>query len=298
MVTAPSAKVMLKRLRAAAAVSLPATTAVRFVADQLGVTPELAIKHLPRSGLTVTTLPDGTRARFWSRGDDWIANQVFWRGWDAYERETVRLFWRLAREETVMFDVGAHIGYFTVLGALANPCVTVVALEPLPSVFERLEKNIRLNDLKNVIALQQAAGSVDSRARFYHTSGVAPSSSSLSFEFMRTVDELGTLEVDVVRVDAIARALALEAVDLVKLDTETTEPDVLAGMGRLLSERRPDIICEVLTRVDVGTLRSILKPLGYVFYHITDRGPERREEITPHGRWLNYLFTARGSPSA
>ncbi len=106
---ARSAKALLKSMRAVPAISRPATTTVRFVADRLGVTPEFAIKHLPRSGLTVTTLPDGRRAKFWSRGDDWVANQVFWRGWDGYEGEVAPLFWRLAQNANVMLDVAMHL---------------------------------------------------------------------------------------------------------------------------------------------------------------------------------------------
>jgi FkbM family methyltransferase len=288
-----SAKSTLKALRAVPALSRPATTSVRFVAARLGVTPEFAIKHLPRSGLTTARLPNGRRARFWSRGDDWVANQVFWRGWDGYEGEVARLFWRLALNANVIIDVGAHVGYFTLLAGLANPCATVVALEPLPAVFERLRRNIRLNRLENVVALPQAAGVVDGRADFYHVPGIIPSSSSLSSDFMRSAAGVERLDVDVVRLDRVARTHGLDRVDLVKLDTETTEPDVLAGMGSLLSEYRPNIVCEVLTRADVSALTLTLKPLGYAFYHLTDRGPKRRQAITPHGRWLNYLFTAR-----
>jgi FkbM family methyltransferase len=226
------------------ALSRPATTTVRFVADRLGVTPEFAIKHLPRSGLTVTTLPDGRRARFWSRGDDWIANQVFWRGWDGHEGEVARLFWRLARDANVIVDVGAHVGYYTVLAALANPQATVIALEPLPAVFERLQRNVRLNRLDNVVALPVAAGAVDGRADFYHVPGI-PSSSSLSLDFMASAPGVQATDVNVVRIENVA---TLDCVDLIKLDTETTEPDVLAGMGSLLTDDRPDIICEVLTR--------------------------------------------------
>ena len=205
----------------------------------------------------------------------------------------VPLFWRLARNASVIVDIGAHIGYYAVLAGLANPRATVLAFEPMPSVFARLQKNIRLNELGNVVALRQAAGAVDGSAQLYHTQGVAPSSSSLSLEFMRAHTEAGTLDVRVVRLDTVARTWGLDRLDLVKLDTETTEPDVLAGMGPLLSEHRPDIICEVLTRADVGALTSILKPLDYAFYHLTGRGPERTETITPHGHWLNYLFTVR-----
>ncbi len=160
-------------------------------------------------------------------------------------------------------------------------------------MFERLQRNVQLNGLENIVALQVAAGAADGRVELYHTAGI-PSSSSLPREFMRVHAALKAVDVEMVRVDTMARTHGLGRVDFVKLDTETTEPDVLAGMGSLLGDSRPDIICEVLGRADVGALSSILEPLDYASYHLTDRGPERCAMITPHEQWLNYLFTARG----
>jgi hypothetical protein len=57
---------------------------------------EVAIKHLPRTGPVRSRLPNGEVLRLWSRGDDWISNQVFWRGWSGYEPETTPLFFELA----------------------------------------------------------------------------------------------------------------------------------------------------------------------------------------------------------
>ncbi len=84
----------------------------------------------------------------------------------------------------------------------------------------------------------------------------------------------------------------MHTVDLVKLDTETTEPEVIAGMVNVLRQWKPDIICEVLRDADSQALASMLEPLGYSFYHLTDSGPERRDQLVWHPRWLNYLFTA------
>jgi FkbM family methyltransferase len=281
----------IKRLRAAPAINVPITHTVRSAARALGVTPEFAIKHLPRAGVTTMTLPGGRRARLWSRGDDWVSNQVFWRGWDGYDPEVAPLFWRLATQANVVLDVGAHIGYYSVLAALANPGATVLAFEPLPAVFDRLQRNLLLNQLGNVVALRQAAGATDGRAEFFHVPGIIPSSSSLSEDFMRGAVGLEAVAVEVVRIETVARRQGLEGVDLVKLDTETTEPDVLAGFGPLLGASRPDIICEVLTRADVDALTAILAPLDYKFYLLTVAGPEPREKIAPDPHWLNYFFT-------
>lgn len=284
-------KAALKSLRAIPAVNTPVALAVRGAARRTGVSPELAIRHLPRSGVTRMTLPGGQRARLWSRGDDWVSNQVFWRGWDGYEPEMARVFWRLASGARVTLDVGAHVGYYSVLAAFAAPHSTVFAFEPLPAVFERLRRNIALNRLANVIAVPQAAGARDEEAEFFHVPGVIPSSSSLSAEFMRGTEGVTAVPVSVTRLDSFLAGRGIDRVDLIKIDTETTEPDVLSGLGELLAACRPDVVCEVLTRADVPALTSILEPVGYRCYLLTDGGPERRESIVPDGRWLNYLFT-------
>jgi FkbM family methyltransferase len=289
--SAPSLKAVLKRLRAMPAINAPVAHAVRGTARMLGVTPEFAIRHLPRSGVTRMTLPGGREARLWSRGDDWVSNQVFWRGWDGYDPEVAPLFWRLATRARVTLDIGAFVGYYSVLAGLANPEATVLAFEPLPGVFERLERNIRLNRLHNVVALQRAAGAIDGHAEFFHVPGIIPSSSSLSEAFMGGTAGLTAVPVSVARIETVLRERGVTGVDLVKLDTETTEPDVLAGFGRMLAASRPDIICEVLTRADVEALTAILQPLHYRFYLLTGDGPQPRERIAPDGRWLNYFFT-------
>jgi len=293
--TAHSLKAGLKNLRAMPLINAPVTWTIRWSAGLAGVTPEFAIEHLPHSGVTRMRLPNGRRARMWSRGDDWVSNQVFWRGWDGYDTEVASLFWHLSSNAEVTLDIGAHVGFYAILAATANPHARVVAMEPLPVVFERLQRNIRLNHLRNVTLCREAAGAVDGTAEFFYLPGMIPSSSSLSETFMRDAPEVTSSEVKVVRIDTLAEAHGLTTIDLVKIDTETTEPDVLVGMGDLLDRNRPHIICEVLTRVDVDALESTLKPLGYEFYLLTDGGPQRRETIRPDPRWLNYIFTARAS---
>jgi FkbM family methyltransferase len=283
----------LKRVRALPAINAPLTYGVRGTLRLLDAHSEFAVKHLPHVGVTWMDLPNGRRARLWSQGDDWVSNQVFWRGWDGYETEVARMFWTLAAGADVTLDVGAHVGYYTLLAATANPRSTVYAFEPLPAIFERLVRNVRLNDLQNVVAVNEAAGPFDGEADFFYLPSIIPCSSSLSETFMRKAGETQTLRVGVTRIDTLARDHHLRTVDLVKLDTETTEPEVLAGMTNVLREWKPDIICEVLRDADTQALAAILQPLGYSFYHLTDRGAQRREDLVWHPRWLNYLFSAR-----
>jgi FkbM family methyltransferase len=282
---------LLKRLRGVPAFNVPLTHTVRAAMRAVNWDNELAIKHLPHVGVTKMVLPEGGCARLWSRGDDWVSNQVFWRGWDRYEGEVTPLFWRLARRASVTLDIGAHVGLYTVLAATANPSATVYAFEPLPAVVERLRRNIRLNRLNNAIVLAEAVGSFDGEAEFFHIPGIIPCSSSLSRTFMDGTPGVESIFVKVARLDTFAARHGLTKIDLIKLDIETTEPDALVGMGRLLSESRPDIICEVLPSGRGEALTEILQPLGYCFYLLTDVGPVRRDIVIADKHWPNYLFT-------
>ena len=282
----------LRWLRGSQPFNRVATDALH-AAGRLFGTPEMAIRHLHRMGSVRSRLPNGRVLQLWSQGDDWVSNQVFWRGWAGYEPETTSVFFRLALESTATIDVGAYVGYFSLLAAHANPAARVLALEPLPTVFSRLVRNVRLNRL-SVECLMAAAGDREGSASFYHQAHDLPTSSSLSREFMADATGVVASTVRVVRIDDLVRERRIGRVDLVKIDTESTEPAVLAGMAETLSRDRPSIVCEVLRgRGAEDRLAPLLAPFGYRYFLLTPDGPQARERIEGHPRWLNYLFVAR-----
>jgi len=253
--------------------------------------PDFVIKHLHRVGNVRLTLPNARTLRLWSRGDDWVSNQVYWRGWDGYEPETVPLFYRLATRAEVTFDVGSYVGFFTLLAAHGNPRGRVYAFEPLSAVYERLRRNVALNRLDRVRCINAAVGEIDGTAEFFHVPVELPTSSSLSYEFMRRADDLTVSSVPVITLDRFVKENNIDRVDLVKIDTESTEPQVLRGMNRTLQRDKPFVVCEVLGRGCERELEEALRPIGYRYYHLTPGGPVLRERIEGHPEWLNYLFT-------
>jgi FkbM family methyltransferase len=287
-----SLKAALKVVRSSQPFNFLATTTVRSVMRLLGLHSERVVKHLHRLGGVRSRLPNGRTLRLWSRADDWVSNQVFWRGWEGYEPETVPLFFRLATRARLTLDVGAYVGFYSLLAGHANPQGKVVAFEPLPPVFGRLKANVALNALENVECVPAAVGDAEGNAEFFHCPGGIPCSSSLSLEFMRSAPSLTSTHVPVRRLDRFLAEKGLGPVDLMKIDTESTEPQVLRGLGALLARERPLIFCEVLLgRGSEQALADILGPLGYHFYLLTPSGPEPRNRVEGHPDWLNYLFT-------
>jgi FkbM family methyltransferase len=286
----------LKKVRAWQPFSWVATSMVRAGMRAVGVQSELVIKHLHRVGGVSSRLPNGCKLRLWSRGDDWICNEVYWRGWQGFEPESSPLFFRLATAARVTLDVGAHVGFYSILAAHANPAGRVYAFEPLPSVYERLKKNVALNGLENVECIHSAASDTSGEAPFFHVASAEyPSSSSLSYAFMSQAGYVTcSTMVPVVRLDDFAQSRELGPVDLVKVDTESTEPDVLRGMEQVLRRDKPDILCEVLVGVGTeGPLEALLRPLGYRYYMLTSAGPQEQHEIRAHSSWRNYMFSTR-----
>ena len=275
-------------------VNRPLTGVVRAALPQPArAWPPLA-RFLPRAGLVEATLPSGAPFRLWSQGDDDIASAVFWAGWAGHEPETAGEFLRMAASARVVLDVGAHIGYFSVLAALANPRARIFAFEPLARVRERLLRNVALNDLDNVSCLPVALGSRAGVADFFHVGAGIPSSSSLSGEFMRSIvdeDRLTSSEVEVTTADAVVSEYHLGGrVDLVKIDTETTEDDVFRGMLGTLENDRPAVLCEVLGAQTGQAIEDILAPFGYRYFMLTGTGPVPTDHIRPHPRWRNFAF--------
>ena len=128
-----------------------------------------------------------------------------------------------------------------------------------------------------------------------------PTSSSLSAEFMSPHGALRGMGVRLVSLDVFIRNSGIEHVDLLKIDTESTEPQVLRGMLETLRRDRPAIICEVLRgRGAEDRLEDILGGLGYHYYLLTPTGPMRVPRVRGHGEWLNYLFTCSdfGAPAS
>ena len=149
-----------------------------------------------------------------------------------------------------------------------------------------------LNRLRNVTCIPAAIAATEGTARLYHVLSPVPCSSSLSLDFMRDAQALTSSVVPVFTLDRLLRDAGVSHVDLVKIDTESTEPQVLEGMRGVLERDHPFIVCEVLEgRGSERAVEQILGDLGYRFYLLTPDGPSIRGSVTGHRDWLNYLFT-------
>jgi len=274
-----------------------ATTTLRGLFAVTGRQSEFLIKHLPRTGVTAVKLPNGRILKLDSDREHWIPNQLFWRGWEGYEPEMTGLFYELAQSARTVVDVGAHAGFYSLMAGLANPQAKIFAFEPMKQVFDAMEQNVKLNGLENIECFNVAVGATSGIQEFYFPDQDQPISSSLLGDVLFATFPPGSIKhvpVSVVTLDEFVAEKRVVDVDLIKLDTERTEHDVLAGAVNLLQRDRPDIICEVWPDAGNGKdIEAILRPLGYRFFHLRSDCAVESEHIRGSEQFLNYLFTTR-----
>ena len=181
-----------------------------------------------------------------------------------HEPRLTRLFCAILKPGMVVIDVGANIGYFTLLAARrVSPKGKVVALEPFPESYELLEKNVRVNECSNVIAVKLAAGARSGSHTLY-----VHERRNWNTLAKREGPIVGELSVQVESLDAL---LAREdRVDVIRMDVEGAEYDVLLGARKTLLRHAPLLVMEVhpslLGEVRYRGLRDLLLEAGYEWW--------------------------------
>jgi FkbM family methyltransferase len=156
------------------------------------------------------------------------------------EPDTQRLLESWLRPGAVFYDLGANVGFFSLVGAaLVGPEGHVYAVEPAPVTARALRSNVARNDLANVTVIEAAAGREDGSARLDLADGEVSQSARLLGE-----NQCGGLQVRVVSIDTLIREGASPP-DVIKIDVEGAEEDAILGMRTTLASHRPSVICEI-----------------------------------------------------
>jgi FkbM family methyltransferase len=170
-------------------------------------------------------------------------------------------------------DVGANIGYYSLLASrLVGGRGNVVAIEASPRTFSDLQRNLTLNGITNVRAINSAASAHSGKLRIFR-----------GHEFntgMTTIFEQSGFELEGEVVAAplsdLIKPNEFKTARIVKIDVEGAESLVVTGMQSMLSAGRDDL--EYLIEINPAALAGhgtspnrILKPFldaGFYAYEI------------------------------
>jgi FkbM family methyltransferase len=171
-----------------------------------------------------------------------------------YEIETQQAVMKHLRPGFVCYDLGASIGYLSLLMASAK-AAHVYCFEPAPHAAREIHKHMDVNGFKNYSVIPDPVSNTKRLVRFALTE-VTYGSGIVDTDTRWPVIELTSVTLD-------EFAASHEFPDFIKIDVEGEEDRVLEGARTILEKRRTLICCEVHTNEDAEQVSSLLGEYGY-----------------------------------
>lgn len=224
-------------------------------------------------------------------GADSIASRAFFA--DAYvnDAEAAISLTALFLNANCFYDIGANTGLYTLMAMRHSELKEIHAFEPVPAVFSHLERNINGNPGPKTVGHQVAVGRSSGKTSFRIPQGILlPVGSSDHGSQKQFLDaESVELTVDLLSIDDFIHK-GYTPPDVIKIDTETTEPDVIAGASETIKKHRPSIVSEILTKEVAESLENFFKPLDYVFFHLKKGVLDSTPHLIPDPLCVNYAL--------
>ncbi len=187
------------------------------------------------------------------------SEKYYWTG--GHEPDLQMVLSDILEPGSIFWDIGAHIGFFTLQAARAvGASGTVIAFEPMPDNRRRLNWNLRANDLAATVLAEAVSGG----------SGTLPIYSVGGSSLMWTLDQAaGDQHGGIVPVTTLDQQLLERRAtpDLVKIDAERQEVNVLQGAKALVALRHTQFLIEFTNDALLAEGRRLLEgyelvPLG------------------------------------
>lgn len=213
-----------------------------------------------------------------------------------YERQETALIKRLLKPDDIFVDVGAHIGYYTVVAAEILTRGEAIAYEPEVNNFELLEKNTE--DYNNIKTLPVAIGSESGVRKLY----VSEKNTGDHRLYATPNDERYANGIQIISLDDSLLPI-INRINFLKIDTQGFEIEVLMG-GKGIIKNSPNInilieYSPALLRLaghSPGELIGMLIDMGFHIYQKVNGKWEYANTVTYHhkkGQWHTNLFCSR-----
>jgi FkbM family methyltransferase len=200
-------------------------------------------------------------------------SKSFWNG--TYEKDACRFIQRVVPVNGVCYDIGANIGYHTLIMArsVGNDGL-VYAFECIPNVCDVLRRNANINGIGNVVIVKKVVSRGSGTLTLTRNIGIDQASLvDLSQEKLSTKIKnnplLKTITCPAIKIDDFVTE-GNRPPSFVKIDVEGAEVDVLAGAANTLKTHQPMVLCETHGRNRAHEVYKTLAGLGYELFCVTE----------------------------
>lgn len=210
------------------------------------------------------------------RGKRWIAGSSDMGCWlGTAELSKVRRFRGVLKPGMTCFDIGANVGYYTLLSSvLVGQAGEVIAFEPLPLNVASLRRHMTINRCRNVQIHDIAVTDIDGTASF--AEGPSRSRGHL--------DASGSVQVRCSRLDSLMAEGSISKPHVLKVDVEGEELKVIEGARQLLESAKPVIFLATHGSDVHAKCVHLLSSIGYGLEALDGRPVDSSSELLATAR--------------
>jgi len=249
-----------------------------FLLLRLFSLPEGVFKHLHFEGLISVSI-EKRSFKMYHYGYQ-LENELFWKGVDGgWEKVSMQIWIAMSIRSKFIMDIGANTGVFALVSKTVNPGSKVFAFEPVKRVFEKLKRNVEVNQF-DVISVCNGISDFEGYATIYDLPTDHVYSVTINENTNPPDRAVIPTQVEVTTLDDYCEQAKLKQIDLLKIDVETHEPAVLRGALKVLRKNRPAMIIEILNEDVASQVNEILKEFDYLYFSLNEKtGPARVKKL-------------------
>lgn len=188
----------------------------------------------------------------------------------------------------IVVDIGANIGFYTLILSHLYPKCKIISIEASPTIFEKLRLSCQLNNLipgSNIKLLNRAVSDKDGTlVEFYEKHSI----STLSKEFLTNIsneifkeedEELNKVIVKTITIDKLVETTNINEISLMKIDVEGAEVLVLKGAMDTLNKRKvKNMLIEYHSSENYDYTVKLLDKIGYTIVNSQEWYDDRRSK--------------------
>lgn len=188
------------------------------------------------------------------------------------EKELIGQLENKLTSNSIFYDVGANVGYFTLLASEKLTNGKVIAFEPFQDNLFYLHEHLSINDIKNVEVHDVALSDSNGTTNFYIYNEGHGNITGDIYKFKEN-----PLKVPKTSIDEIVYTKEIPAPDFVKIDVDGGEYLVLKGAKKTIREHKPTLFIETHTKELFEDCCELLQQHGYSLAILNINGKNKKQ---------------------
>lgn len=210
----------------------------------------------------------------------------------SYEKSEADMCLSLIKPGFTIFDVGANVGWFSLIISKNIPNISLSSFEPIPATFEILNRNIAINGNLPVTTYNFGFYSEDTSLTLYYDSECSGKTSAANLAEI----EVSEVKCNFKKMDTFVKDEKIRELDFVKCDVEGSEYFVYQGGLETLTKFKPIIFTEMLRKWSAkfdyhpNDIINFLNKIGYLCFVIRGRKLKEFTLMDENTLETNFIF--------